>query len=72
MSLQWPTAISVPLGDTHHLFRLFFRTVPDNGGFDIAAGLEQVIDYVENLSFSGEDIAYLRGRGMFSENFWTI
>ena len=50
-------------------FDVFFRRVPDRGGFAIAAGLEQLIDYIENLHFSAEDIAYLRSRNMFSEEF---
>ena len=50
-------------------FDVFFRSVPDNGGFAIAAGLEQVIDYIENLHFSAEDIEYLRSRNLFSEDF---
>ena len=50
-------------------FDVFFRNVPDNGGFAIAAGLEQVINYIENLHFSKADIDYLRGRNMFSEEF---
>ena len=52
-------------------FDVFFRRVPDRGGFAIAAGLEQLIDYIENLHFSAEDIAYLRSRNMFSEEFLT-
>ena len=50
-------------------FDLFFRGVPDGGGFAIAAGLEQIIDYIQALRFEPEDIAYLRGRGIFSEEF---
>ncbi len=50
-------------------FDVFFRRVPDGGGFAIAAGLEQLIDYIENLHFSEEDIAYLRGRNLFCEEF---
>ena len=50
-------------------FDVFFRDVPDNGGFAICAGLDQFIDYVENLRFSEEDIEYLRGKGLFSEEF---
>ena len=50
-------------------FDVFFRQCPDNGGFAIAAGLEQIIDYIQNLHFSAEDIAYLRGRKLFSEDF---
>lgn len=50
-------------------FDLFFRKVPDNGGFAIAAGLEQVIDYIKNLHFSDEDIEYLRSKKIFDEEF---
>ena len=50
-------------------FDVFFRKVPDQGGFAIAAGLEQLIDYIENLHFSEEDIAYLRGRSLFCKEF---
>ena len=57
------------LKDKITYFDLFYRTVPDGGGFAIAAGLEQAIDYIRNLHFSEEDIDYLRGRGMFSEAF---
>ena len=46
-------------------FDIFFRDVPDGGGFAIAAGLEQVIDYIENLSFDDADIKYLRSKGVF-------
>ena len=41
-------------------FDMFFRRVPDGGGFAIAAGLEQVIDYIDNLEFTDEDIEYLK------------
>ncbi|MBR1482623.1 MAG: nicotinate phosphoribosyltransferase [Ruminococcus sp.] len=50
-------------------FDVFFRKVPDNGGFAICAGLEQVIDYIKNLHFEEEDIAYLRSKGIFDEEF---
>ena len=50
-------------------FDLFFRRCPDGGGFAIAAGLDQIIDYILNLHFSAEDIEYLRGRKLFSEGF---
>ena len=50
-------------------FDVFFRNVPDGGGFAIAAGLEQVISYIENLRFTEEDITYLRGKGCFCEEF---
>ena len=41
-------------------FDVFFRRCPDNGGFAIAAGLEQIIDYIKDLHFTAEDIEYLR------------
>lgn len=50
-------------------FDVFFRKVPDGGGFAIAAGLEQVIDYIKNLRFTEEDIEFLRSKNMFSEGF---
>ena len=52
-------------------FDVFYRNVPDGGGFAIAAGLEQVVEYIRDLHFSEEDIAYLRGRGIFDEAFLT-
>lgn len=50
-------------------FDLFFRKIPDGGGFAIACGLEQVIDYIENLHFDSEDIEFLRSKGIFDEGF---
>ena len=50
-------------------FDVFFRQCPDGGGFAIAAGLEQVVQYIRDLHFDAEDIAYLRGRNLFSEEF---
>ena len=50
-------------------FDVFFRNVPDGGGYAIAAGLEQVVKYVQDLHFGEEDIAYLRSRGIFDEDF---
>lgn len=50
-------------------FDVFFRDVPDKGGFAIAAGLDQIIEYIEDLHFSDEDVAYLRDRNLFSEEF---
>ncbi len=52
-------------------FDVFFRRCPDNAGFAIAAGLEQVVKYIQQLHFSEEDIAYLRGRNLFCEEFLT-
>ena len=51
------------------IFDAFYRTNPSNGGYAIAAGLEQVIDYIRNLTFSAEDIDYLRSVGSFEEDF---
>ena len=50
-------------------FDLFFRRVPDGGGFAIAAGLEQLVEYIQDLHFDEDDIAYLRSKGMFQEDF---
>lgn len=53
--------------DTVAYFDLFFRRVPDNGGFAIAAGLSKVIDYLEHLHFREEDIKYLKSKGISDE-----
>ncbi len=50
-------------------FDMFFRRVPDEGGFAIMAGLEQVIEYLQNLSFTAEDIDYFRTLHLFSAEF---
>lgn len=50
-------------------FDVYFRNVPDKGGYAIVAGLEQVIEFIENLHFDEEDIQYLRAQGIFSEGF---
>ncbi|MCB7513559.1 nicotinate phosphoribosyltransferase [bacterium 210917-SL.2.15] len=50
-------------------FDVFFRSVPDGGGFAIAAGLEEVVRYIQQLHFDEEDIAYLRSKGAFCEDF---
>lgn len=57
------------VGNQTAVFDMFFRKIPDQAGFAICAGLEQLIDYFENLHFTKEDIEYLRGRGMFDEDF---
>lgn len=51
------------------IFDAFYRTNPCDGGYAICAGLEQVIDYVKNLRFSAEDIAYLKSLGIFEQDF---
>ena len=55
--------------DTICYFDMFFRKLPDNGGFAIMAGVEQLVEYLKNLHFSTEDIEYLSGRHMFSGEF---
>ena len=50
-------------------FDVYFRSVPDGGGYAIAAGLDQLIDYIEDLHFDQQDIDYLRGRGIFCKEF---
>ncbi|MBQ7498716.1 MAG: nicotinate phosphoribosyltransferase [Selenomonas sp.] len=55
--------------DTKVVFDVFYRQNPDGGGFAIFAGLEQVIEYVENMRFSEDDIEYFRQQNMFSEEF---
>ncbi len=56
-------------GEQTVYFDMFFRTVPDGGGVAIMAGLDQIIHYLKNLSFSEEDIDYLRSKQLFSEAF---
>ncbi len=50
-------------------FDVFFRDIPDDGGFAVMAGLEQVIDYIKNLKFTDDDISFLRTKKCFSEGF---
>ena len=57
------------MGDKITYFDVFYRQNPDMGGFAICAGLDQVVEYIQNLHFEPEDIEYLRGRNMFSEEF---
>ena len=56
-------------GDVRVAFDVFFRSVPDKGGYAIFAGLEHVVEFVENLSFSDEDIDFFRQQKLFSEEF---
>ncbi|MGO5130722.1 nicotinate phosphoribosyltransferase [Mitsuokella jalaludinii] len=55
--------------DVQVAFDVFYRANPDEGGFAIFAGLEQVIEYVENMEFSEDDVEYFRQQGIFSEEF---
>ncbi len=57
------------IGEKEVVFDMFFRKIPDNGGYAIAAGLQQLIEYIKNLSFSKEDVNFLRSKHMFSEEF---
>ncbi len=60
------------VNDTHEkicYFDLYFRTVPDNGGFAVMAGTEQVVEYLKNLKFEDADIEYLRSKKLFDERF---
>ena len=58
-----------PYRDRITYFDVFFRNIPDGGGFAIAAGLEQIIEYIEDLHFTEDDIECLRRKGIFSEEF---
>ena len=57
--------------DNRHLdtavFDVFFRSIPDNGGYAIMAGVDQVIDYIQNLTFDEDEIELLRQKKMFNE-----
>lgn len=57
------------VGDKITYFDMFFRRIPDGGGYCIMAGVEQLIEYLSNLEFSQDDISFLRGKGIFSEDF---
>lgn len=57
------------LKDKQAYFDMFFRKVPDNGGFAIMAGVEQLIEYLKNLKFDDKDIDYLRSKNLFHEEF---
>ena len=56
-------------GDKICYFDLYFRSVPDDGGFAIMAGTEQVVEYLSNLKFDEEDIEYLRSKEKFTAAF---
>ena len=57
------------LGNTVAYFDMFFRKIPDKGGYAIMAGVEQLVDYLENLHFTERDLEYLRSKGCFCEEF---
>ena len=57
------------MADQIAYFDVFFRTVPDGGGYAIAAGLEQIAEYVRDLHFDDSDMEYLRSKKLFDEDF---
>lgn len=57
------------LKDQEVIFEMFFRRIPDNGGYAIMCGVDQVIDYLENLTFTDDDISFLRSKKIFDEGF---
>ena len=57
------------IGDKIGYFDMFFRKLPDGGGFAIMAGVKQIIEYIKNLRFTDNDIEYLRSKNMFSDGF---
>ncbi|OQB14964.1 MAG: Nicotinate phosphoribosyltransferase pncB2 [Firmicutes bacterium ADurb.Bin193] len=57
------------IGDKIAYFDMYFRQIPDGGGYAIMAGVEQVVSYLKNLRFTKDDIAFLRSKGCFSEAF---
>ena len=50
-------------------FDMFFRSIPDDGGFAIMAGVEQLIEYLRNLKFDEDDLKYFKSKGIFGEKF---
>lgn len=57
------------VGNKIAYFDMFFRSIPDGGGFAIMAGVQQVIEYLEDLKFTDEDIDFLRSKGIFNDDF---
>ncbi|AGA68116.1 putative nicotinate phosphoribosyltransferase [Desulfitobacterium dichloroeliminans LMG P-21439] len=58
--------------DKDAVFDLYFRKIPSGGGYAIAAGLEQVVEYIEGLQFSVDDLDYLKGLNLFAEDFLKV
>ena len=59
-------------GDNRVAFDVFYRRSPDSGGFAVFAGLEQVVEFIENFHFAAEDVSYLRSLGIFKEDFLLL
>ena len=57
------------MADDIAYFDMFFRRVPDGGGYAIMAGVEQMVDYLKKLKFTDEDIEFLRSKQIFCEDF---
>ena len=57
------------MGDTIAYFDMFYRTVPDQAGYAVMAGVEQLVEYLRNLHFTANDIDYLRSKGCFAQEF---
>ena len=57
------------MNNVNAYFDVFFREIPDGGGYVIFAGLEQIIEYIQNLHFDEEDIIYLKNTNKFSNDF---
>ncbi|GAB1475618.1 nicotinate phosphoribosyltransferase [Bacillota bacterium] len=57
------------IGDRVAYFDMFFRRIPDGGGFAIVAGVEQAVHFLQNMKFEEEDLDFLRSKGVFSEAF---
>ncbi len=57
------------MADDIAYFDMFFRRIPDGGGYAVMAGLEQLIEYLKSLEFTDEDIEFLRSKKIFSEEF---
>jgi len=55
--------------DEYAYFDMFFRKIPDNGGFAIMAGVQQLIEYIKNIKFEDSDIEYFRSKNIFNEQF---
>lgn len=58
-----------PFKDKIVYFDLFFRSLPDKGGYAIFAGLESIVEFIENMSFSEEDLTYLKNKDLFTDDF---
>ncbi|MBE6064098.1 nicotinate phosphoribosyltransferase [Clostridium cochlearium] len=57
------------LGNKIAYFDMYFRRVPDGGGYCVMAGIQQLVEYLSNLTFSKDDIDFLRSKGIFDEEF---